>query len=114
MCGNSVDELEARIKELEASVEGLTDELVECKVRVRELEAAVDGDLPGERSEESAAGTAEAAGEPQTADAAERSEIVVPEAGGADTPNTEAVEDGAEDEAEDDSEAVEDSDIIVA
>jgi hypothetical protein len=45
MCGNRVDELESRVKELEASVEGLTDELVECKVRLRELEAAVDEDL---------------------------------------------------------------------
>ncbi len=45
MCGNRVDELESRVKELEASVEGLTDELVECKVRLRELESAVDDDL---------------------------------------------------------------------
>ena len=45
MCGNRVEELETRVKELEASVEGLTDELVECKVRLRELESAVDDDL---------------------------------------------------------------------
>jgi len=45
MCGNRVEELESRVNELEASVEGLTDELVECKVRLRELENAVDGDL---------------------------------------------------------------------
>ncbi|PSP33236.1 hypothetical protein BRC64_04130 [Halobacteriales archaeon QH_10_67_22] len=45
MCGNRVEELEARVNELEASVEGLTDELVECKVRLRELEGAVDDDL---------------------------------------------------------------------
>ncbi|MFB6141427.1 MAG: bZIP transcription factor [Halosimplex sp.] len=45
MCGNRVEELESRVKELEASVEGLTDELVECKVRLRELENAVDEDL---------------------------------------------------------------------
>jgi chromosome segregation ATPase len=45
MCGNRVEELESRVKELEASVEGLTDELVECKVRLRELENAVDDDL---------------------------------------------------------------------
>ncbi|MFC7138639.1 bZIP transcription factor [Halosimplex aquaticum] len=44
MCGNRVEELESRVKELEASVEGLTDELVECKVRLRELENAVDED----------------------------------------------------------------------
>jgi len=45
MCGNRVEELESRVQELEASVEGLTDELVECKVRIRELESAVDEDL---------------------------------------------------------------------
>ncbi len=45
MCGNRVEELEARVNELEASVEGLTDELVECKVRLRELESAVDAEL---------------------------------------------------------------------
>ena len=45
MCGNRVEELEARVNELEASVEGLTDELVECKVRIRELENAVDEDI---------------------------------------------------------------------
>jgi len=45
MCGNRVEELETRVKELEASVEGLTDELVECKVRLRELESAVDEDI---------------------------------------------------------------------
>jgi hypothetical protein len=46
MCGNRVEELESRVKELEASVEGLTDELLECKVRLREVEDAVDEDLP--------------------------------------------------------------------
>jgi hypothetical protein len=45
MCGNRVEQLESQIKELQASVEGLTDELVECKLRLRELEAAVDEDL---------------------------------------------------------------------
>ena len=46
MCGNRVEELESRVKELEASVEGLTDELVECKVRIRELVGqALDEDI---------------------------------------------------------------------
>ncbi len=45
MCANRVEELESRVTELEASVEGLTDELLECKVRIRELENAVDEDL---------------------------------------------------------------------
>ena len=45
MCPNRVEELESRVQELEASVEGLTDELIECKVRIRELENASDADL---------------------------------------------------------------------
>jgi uncharacterized coiled-coil protein SlyX len=59
MCGNRVEELESRVKELEASVEGLTDELVECKVRLRELEDAVDEELgfvPEVSTDESAEG----------------------------------------------------------
>ena len=57
MCGNRVEELESRVQELEASVEGLTDELVECKVRIRELENAVDEDLgfgPNDEADETA------------------------------------------------------------
>jgi predicted nucleic acid-binding Zn-ribbon protein len=45
MCGNRVEELESRVQELEASVEGLTDELIECKVRLRELENAAADQL---------------------------------------------------------------------
>ncbi|WP_136687099.1 DUF7518 family protein [Halorhabdus amylolytica] len=45
MSGNRVEELESKVKDLEATVEGLTDELVECKVRLRELENAVDADI---------------------------------------------------------------------
>ncbi len=43
--GNRVEELEARVNQLEASVTGLTDELVECKERLRALEDAVDPDV---------------------------------------------------------------------
>ncbi len=42
MCGNRVEELEEQVNQLQATVDGLTDELVECKVRIRELENAVD------------------------------------------------------------------------
>ena len=100
MCGNRVEELETRVRELEASVEGLTDELVECKVRIRELEASVDEDngfsADEPDSEESAATPAEA-----------------------DTPNTEDTNEGdnrEEAEAASEAETEEDSesDIIVA
>ena len=104
MCGNRVEELEAHVRELEASVEGLTDELVECKVRLRELENAVDDDL--------GFGTSGSVSHER-----------------ADTPNTEGTnepdnregvaagsEDGGDVEADVESESTEDSesDIIVA
>lgn len=73
MCGNRVEELETRVQELEASVEGLTDELVECKVRLRELESAVDDELgfvPETSGEKSAAvETAKPDKSPDTAEA---------------------------------------------
>jgi hypothetical protein len=43
--GNRVEDLESRVKQLEASVTGLTDELVECKERLRALEDAVDPEM---------------------------------------------------------------------
>jgi len=104
MCGNRVEELEARVNELEASVEGLTDELVECKVRLRELEGAVDEDLgfapenPGPEPEPGADP------EPET-DAPDQSES--PEEAEADRSNTEEVD-------EDDSTESGTNDIIIA
>ncbi|MFQ3284747.1 MAG: hypothetical protein ACI9TI_000217 [Natronomonas sp.] len=38
MSGNRVDELEAKVRELEATIEGLTDELVETKERLGAIE----------------------------------------------------------------------------
>ncbi|MFC6731916.1 MULTISPECIES: bZIP transcription factor [unclassified Haladaptatus] len=40
--GNRVEELEKRVKELQASVSGLTDELIETKERVKALEEEVE------------------------------------------------------------------------
>lgn len=45
MAGNRVDQLEETVQELEATVSGLTDELIEMKERLRVLEAEVDPDL---------------------------------------------------------------------
>jgi uncharacterized coiled-coil protein SlyX len=42
--GNRVEELETRVRELEATVTGLTDELLECKQRLDELEEQEDID----------------------------------------------------------------------
>ena len=88
MCGNRVEELESRVKELEASVEGLTDELVECKVRLREMEAAADEEI--DVSPEDAQQAAESA----------------------DTPNTEATQ--SEDNEEDEAADADGDEIIVA
>lgn len=45
MSGNRVEELEARVRELQATVDGLTDELLETKDRLRVIEEEVDPDL---------------------------------------------------------------------
>lgn len=44
MTGNRVEQLESRVRELEATVGGLTDELMDAKERVQALENAVDFD----------------------------------------------------------------------
>lgn len=102
--GNRVEELESRVRELEATVDGLTDELVECKVRVRELENVVDAevglDKPGTRTDDPAATDREVA-------RATEAESVGATADGAEAPKSEAPED--EDDAESDG-----SDIIIA
>lgn len=38
MSGNRVEELEAKVRELEATIQGLTDELVETKERLEAIE----------------------------------------------------------------------------
>ncbi len=105
MCGNRVEELESRVKELEASVEGLTDELVESKVRIRELESALDEEdvstdqgNQGETTNGGSAGT--------STDLEDLSE-----AGPADTSKR---EDANSDDNREESEADSGSDIIVA
>lgn len=46
MSKNRVEELEATVAELQSTVEGLTEELVESKERIRVLEAEIDADVP--------------------------------------------------------------------
>ena len=67
MAGNRVDELEAKVRELEATVDGLTDEIVETKERLEALEGngadapdilksrTTRGDARGTTTEEAAA-----------------------------------------------------------
>ncbi|MCO8266437.1 DUF7518 family protein [Haloferax prahovense] len=66
---NRVEELESKVAELQAAVNGLTEELVETKERLRQLEDANDVDVPSraatrrgdwETEDESAAEAAEA------------------------------------------------------
>jgi hypothetical protein len=117
MCGNRVEELETRVQELEASVEGLTDELVECKVRIRELENTVDEENGFSRPSAEAEPEVEAGADEASAGATEpesaEDEILTP---GADTPNTEAPEEADNTTAEPESETDDESgsDIIVA
>ncbi|WP_436343026.1 DUF7518 family protein [Natronorubrum sp. FCH18a] len=46
MSKNRVEELESTVAELESTVEGLTDELIESKERIRVLEAELDTESP--------------------------------------------------------------------
>jgi hypothetical protein len=47
MTGNRVEELEEKVRSLEATVDGLTDELVECKERIQHLEAELQPEMSG-------------------------------------------------------------------
>lgn len=130
---NRVEELEATVAELESTVRGLTEELVETKERVRILEAELDADPQtvveeteapadlgdGETDAQSAArGTlADDAAVPESETT--ETEIVTPEAGPEDVAEAtkDAVEEVNSDESEggDDTEESEsDDDIIVA
>ena len=46
MSKNRVEQLEATVAQLQSTVEGLTEELVESKERIRVLEAELDTDIP--------------------------------------------------------------------
>lgn len=125
---NRVEELERQVAELQAAVNGLTEELVEMKERVRQVEDANDTDVRTEGSrpvggsadEEtaeagSAAPDAEADEEASTEEATSRADdIRVPEQE-ATTPDAEATkaEEGKESADAEDGESDE-SDIIVA
>ena len=66
---NRVEDLERQVAELQAAVNGLTEELVEMKERVRQVEDAQEVSVRADAASEDA-GTAEAAEQPaETADA---------------------------------------------
>jgi uncharacterized coiled-coil protein SlyX len=68
---NRVEELESKVKELQAAVNGLTEELVETKERVRQLEDEVEVDVAPRRSRQVDADAAEVADAADGADEAE-------------------------------------------
>lgn len=80
MAGNRVEELEAKVREMEATISGLTDELVETKERVRALEEHVDLQLDDMMEAPARADGASVrqlqGGEPSAADQAQVEEAV--------------------------------------
>lgn len=113
--GNRVDELESTVKELQATVNGLTDELVEAKVRIRELEdivedagkmEAVEG-MGGNQSQVESQQADQPQSAPQRESSDESPEQPASEPAEADTPKSEAPD-------ETDNEESESSDIIIA
>ncbi|WP_299236603.1 DUF7518 family protein [Natronomonas sp.] len=101
MSGNRVEKLEAKVRELEATIEGLTDELVETKERLAAIEDETGVELDVfERRRPGEAGSNEAG---------------APEGAGAGTEPTDGGEtatDGSGEDAESESESGDD--IIVA
>lgn len=100
MGGNRVEELESQVTELQATIDGLTDELLECKERIAVLEEEVDPDMDIIEGgiTRTAPASSESSGSSEPAGGREA-------AGSADSDNTDG------DEVEDDSDA---NDIIVA
>ncbi|MGQ4554649.1 DUF7518 family protein [Halobellus sp. GM3] len=141
---NRVEELESKVAELQAAVNGLTEELVETKERVRLLEEAVEVDLTtgsrpvGHGADEAAASAPDAERDAAPDDAADdphhepaaqaesRRETSAQPADDADFIDAEADdqipseaqsqgdEDKGEERESDDEAATEDDDIIVA
>lgn len=68
---NRVEDLEEQVAELQAAVNGLTEELVETKERVRQLEDGADADVV--RKTQPAAGPESTTAEPTTGNAVEDS-----------------------------------------
>ena len=107
--GNRVEDLETQVAELQAAVDGLTEELVETKERINQLESAADV-----RQEESSRGShAEfVPNASATADAADSARSDADASQGSSEGADEADAEG--DGASDGSESEETDDIIVA
>lgn len=107
MSGNRVEELEARVRELQATVDGLTDELLETKERLRVIEEEVDPDLDsdiiegrlpsGPETQTAGNGTKEASGKDKSAPREDRA----PEEAASDGDKADESEEGDTDSADD-------------
>jgi outer membrane murein-binding lipoprotein Lpp len=100
--GNRVEELESRVRELEATISGLTDELVETRERLHALEEEVDPEMDIIEGKPTRSATQVDGGTEDPTD-------------GSEDPEAAAEEAKAEgDEAEDDADSGSGDDIIVA
>lgn len=117
MPGNRVEELEQTVTELESTVSGLTEELVETKERIRDLEAELepqpaDGSaIPEANPEEVREAVAQAEFDEEAAQAAAREDVEGFDAESGDETDT---PEEAEAEAEDGDDSEFGDDIIVA
>ncbi|WP_247731559.1 DUF7518 family protein [Halovivax limisalsi] len=68
---NRVDELESTVRELESTIQGLTEELVESKERIRVLEDMLEAEAPTRVPDRRSEGTFEAEPDEVAAAAAE-------------------------------------------
>ena len=75
MAGNRVDELEAKVQELEATVDGLTDELMETKERLQALEDGADGSYDILETGSTGGATADAEAEADAAGGADADDV---------------------------------------
>ncbi|UVE48886.1 chromosome segregation protein SMC [Haloferax larsenii] len=115
---NRVEELESKVAELQAAVNGLTEELVETKERLRQLEDANDVEIPTRAAQRR--GDAEAQSQTQSqsqtqpqSDATDETELVDADAEGGQVDDDEIKTDETEDSDEGETETLGD-DIIVA
>ncbi|ELZ86589.1 smc operon protein [Haloferax elongans ATCC BAA-1513] len=113
-----MEELESKVAELQAAVNGLTEELVETKERLRQLEDANDVEIPTRAAQRR--GDAEAQSQTQSqsqaqpqSDAADETELVDAEAEDGQVDDDEIKTDETEDSDEGETETLGD-DIIVA
>ncbi|MEY7851425.1 hypothetical protein AB7C87_19750 [Natrarchaeobius sp. A-rgal3] len=69
MSNNRVEQLESTVTELESTVDGLTNELIEAKERIRVLEAELDTETPTRVPDRRSGGSEESTEDGVTAEA---------------------------------------------